>query len=91
MVTESYGKYRDPEKDEYTEDMGFFAALFMPCPTMTKTEYCITEYSLATVNVVAATDKYAFGIKLEEIPETDKQEIHATVEQFKRKIGLKDE
>lgn len=55
LVRESYGIYRDPERDD----------LFVPAPiggrpTMRKREYCTTCYSLADgVKVVAMTQKYA--------------------------------
>lgn len=55
LVRESYGIYRDPERDN----------LFVPAPiggrpTMRKREYCTTSYSLADgVKVLAMTQKYA--------------------------------
>lgn len=55
LVRETYGIYRDPERDD----------LFSPAPsggrpTMRKREYCATTYSLADgVKVLAMTQKYA--------------------------------
>jgi len=55
LVRESYGIYRDPERDN----------LFAPAPvggrpTMRKREYCTTSYSLTDgVKVLAMTQKYA--------------------------------
>ena len=60
MLKKSYGVYRDPDKDPYKEGMGFFEAIFMPCPSMRKTEYCTTNYSLSDgVRILSATQKYA--------------------------------
>ena len=61
LLTESTATYRDPDKDEYTEDMGFLEAMLMPCPTMEKKEYCMTEYSLDVAKVLDATDKYSLS------------------------------
>ena len=59
LLTESTAIYRDPDKDEYTEGMGLLAALLMPCATMEKKEYCMTEYSLDVAKVLSATDEYS--------------------------------
>lgn len=54
MLRESYGVYRDPERDD----------LLSPAPqggrpTMKKREYCLTSYSLADVKIIEATDRFA--------------------------------
>ncbi len=54
LLTESYGFYRDPSRDN----------LYAPVPkggrpTMKKREYCLTCYSLNEVKILNATDKYA--------------------------------
>lgn len=93
LLTESTGKYRDPDKDEYTEDMGFFAALTMPCPTMEKKEYCLKEYSLQTVRLLSATDKYAIP-QIVADPSVLQAAISFTEEdrqRIMRKYGLIDE
>lgn len=59
LLTESHGTFRDPDRDRYEEGMGLLAAIFMPCVTMEKTEYCLTDYSLRSVRLVDATDKFA--------------------------------
>ena len=60
LVRESYGIYRDPERDD----------LFAPAPiggrpAMRKREYCTTCYSLADgVKVLTMTQKYAMYAQL---------------------------
>lgn len=54
MLRESYGIYRDPERDD----------LHAPAPkegrpTMKKREYCLTSYSLNDVKVINATERFA--------------------------------
>lgn len=96
LLTESTGEYRDPDKDEYTLDMGFFAAMTMPCPTMEKKEYRLKEYSLDVVKVLDATDKYAIPqIVLDPVadPSVLKFDISITEEDIQRvmrKLGLSD-
>lgn len=54
LVRESYGIYRDPERDDLSQ--------LMPSnlPTMRKREYCTTCYSLTDgVKVLTMTQKYA--------------------------------
>lgn len=54
LLTESYGIYRDPVRDN----------LHAPAPkegrpAMTKREYCMTSYSLNEVKILEATDRFA--------------------------------
>lgn len=54
LLTESYGVYRDPVRDN----------LHAPAPkegrpAMTKREYCMTSYSLNEVKILEATDRFA--------------------------------
>lgn len=51
MLQESKGRYRDVEKDKGSN-------LFDVPPTLWRTEYCLTEYSLQTVHVLYVTDQY---------------------------------
>lgn len=55
LVRESYGIYRDPERDDLSQ-----LAPIGGRPTMRKREYCTTCYSLADgVKVLTMTQKYA--------------------------------
>ena len=55
LLRESYGTYRDPERDDLLQP-----APRGGIPTMRKREYCTTSYSLAQgVEVVGMTRKYA--------------------------------
>lgn len=55
LLRESYGIYRDPERDNLKSGPLFGGHR----PTMRKTEYCLTQYSLADgVKVLSCTDRY---------------------------------
>lgn len=54
LVRESYGIYRDPERNDLSQPIP------SSIPTMRKREYCTTSYSLTDgVKVLAMTQKYA--------------------------------
>ena len=92
MITASRGEYRDPDRDPYTPDMGFIAAMTLPCPMMTKQEYCLREYSLQKVRLIRATDKYAPPrIVIEPDPSVwacDKMPSKEDMERIMRKYGM---
>ena len=51
LLTVTQGRYRDIEKDEGAD-------LFDDVPTIWRTEYCLSEYSLRTVKVLATTTRF---------------------------------
>lgn len=60
LLRESRGIYRDVDNAPYDPNEDTWIEMFlMPIPKIERKEYCLTEYSLQTVHILAATDKYA--------------------------------
>lgn len=54
LLTESYGTYRDPKRDDL-----FATPIGAPRPTMRKREYCLQRYQRGHgVQVISSTDRY---------------------------------